>query len=152
MADESTNQTSTMAAHKLDELLRAMGFDITVTVTSSDPVQLDIASAEAGSLIGSRGEVLQALQHVVRLLVAKEGREETIILDIEEYRAKSQENLVETAKRKADEVAQNGRLSVLPPMSSYERRLVHMALKERTDVVTESLGEGGNRRVMIKKA
>ncbi len=146
-------KTSTVAAHKLDELLRAMGVDdATITVTKDDPVQLEVSAGSATDLIGHRGEGLKSLQHLVRLMIVREGRDENVLVDIEGYRHQQQESMVEQAKRKADEVAKTGRLSVLPPMSSYDRRLVHVALKERQDVVTESLGEGANRRVTIKKS
>lgn len=146
------DQTSTIAAHKLDELLRAMGFEPTVTVTAEDPVQLEVTSDEAGNLIGHRGEGLRAVQHLLRLMLVREGREENVLVDIEGYRHQQQQNLVEQALKKADDVVESGNLSVMAPMSSYERRLVHVALADRKDVVTESLGEGANRRVMIKKA
>lgn len=145
-------QTSTIAAHKLDELLRAMGVEATITVVSEDPAQLEVTADGAAQLIGHRGEGMRSLQHLLRLMLVKEGRDEPVLVDIEGYRAQQQDNLVDQAKRKADEVAQSGRLAVMSPMSSYERRLVHMALAERPDVVTESLGEGRDRRVMIKKA
>lgn len=146
------DQTSTIAAHKLDEILRSMGYETTVTVTGEDPVQLEVTADDAGALIGHRGEVLRSIQHLLRLILMKEGRDENVLVDIEGYRHQQQQNLVEQALKRADEVAGTGRLSVLSPMSSYERRLVHVALAERKDVVTESLGEGANRRVMIKKA
>lgn len=135
----------------LGELLAKMGVEANVEILSEEPPTLNIALDSPGALIGHRGDGLKSLQHLVRLFLIKQNHELPVIIDIEGYRAKQQEQLEQLAKRKAEEVRSSGRLAVLSPMSSYERRLVHMAVADYEDVVTESLGEGQNRRVMIKK-
>ena len=73
-------------------------------------------------------------------------------LDIAGYKKKKTEYLKELARNSADEVAISGIERVLPPMQAYERRIVHMELKERPDIKTESVGEEPERRIVIKPA
>lgn len=143
---------TTAAAEKLDALLTAMGLSAKVIVTGEDPPMLTIETDDPGTLIGSRGDGIRSLQHLLRLLLVRDDYEVPVLVDIDGYREKKEQQLGELATRKAEEVKASGRLAVLAPMSSYERRLVHLALKEDDGVVSESLGEGRNRRVMIKKA
>ena len=136
----------------LAEMLAKMGIDATVEQREDDPPLLEIGSEDPGILIGHKGEVVRSLQHVLRVMTARAGGPPTAIVDVDGYRSRQQSQLKETAKRKADEVKKTGRLAVLPPMTSYERRLVHVELRDDPEVVTESIGDGGGRRVMIKKA
>lgn len=147
----SSSPTS-IAANELQELLKRMGVEAEVSANDETPPILEIKSPEAASLIGHRGDGLKSLQHILRLIMVRKGGEGTVLIDIEGYRDRQHQQLQELAKRKADEVMESGRLAVLQPMSSYERRLVHTALAEREGVTTESIGDGGQRRVMIKKA
>jgi spoIIIJ-associated protein len=136
----------------LENLLIKLGVNGTVTVEEAEPPVLSIESEDAATLIGHRGEVMRSLQHLLRVMLVRSGTDLPVLVDVEGYRERQQEQLKVDAQQKADDVARTGRLAMLPPMSSYERRLVHMALAERTDVVTESIGEGGGRRLMIKKS
>ncbi len=136
----------------LEDLLIKLAIDGSVTVASEDPPQLDIQTEQAGNLIGPRGEGIRSLQHLLRVMMAHAGDELPVVIDIDGYREQREQQLVALAKRKAEEVVSTGRLAVLSPMSSYERRVVHTTLADHTDVTTESLGQGGSRRVMIKKA
>lgn len=146
MADDLTQ-----AGALLEELIKKLGVEATITLESTDPPMLAVATDDPAPLIGHRGDAMKALQHILRVMMARQGTELPVLVDVEGYRAKQQEQLQELAARKAEEVRETGRLAMLPPMSSYERRLVHMALAERDDVVTESVGEGAERRLMIKK-
>jgi spoIIIJ-associated protein len=141
----------TVAKKKLEDLLAKLGAEAKVTVASEDPPQLNIETDRAGSLIGARGEGIRSLQHLLRVFMVRDGQELPVVVDIDGYRVKREQQLVDMAKRKAETVRTSGRLAVLSPMSSYERRVVHLTLADEDGVVTESLGEGQNRRVMIKK-
>ena len=93
------------------------------------------------------------IQKLLRALVKKDMPEGTYIeLDINDYKEKKSEYLRETAKETADEVSLTGKEKSLSPMSSYERRIIHMELSARTDVVTESRGEDPDRRIVVKPA
>ncbi|RLC39293.1 MAG: hypothetical protein DRH33_03225, partial [Candidatus Nealsonbacteria bacterium] len=71
-------------------------------------------------------------------------------LDINQYKKNKIEYLNDLAKSTADEVALSKKEKILPPMPSYERRIIHLTLAEREDVQTESQGEEPERRVVIK--
>ena len=113
-----------------------------------------VKSASAGPLlIGARGEHLMALNHVISRIVAKTSGEDKKIrffVDVNNYQSK----LVEELKLKAKimgERARSFKASVeMPPMSSYERMLVHTYLESAPDLKTESVGEGKERRIVIR--
>lgn len=113
-------------------------------------VFIDIMGRDLGMLIGRRGENLAHLQYMINLLVNKQNEDWIrVILDIEGYRTHREESLIGLAERVARQVARNNRPIALEPMPANERRIVHMTLKELSDVRTESSGEGENRRVTI---
>ena len=112
-----------------------------------------IRSPDSGLLIGENGETLYALSHLIRRMVNKgkemeEGNEFSI--DINDYRA----SMVERLKIKAGILANRARDMKanieMDPMSSYERLIIHGALTDQPNIKTESIGEGRNRRVVIK--
>jgi spoIIIJ-associated protein len=111
---------------------------------------LDVYGPEAGSLIGRRGETLAALQRIVRLITGNRltGRA-NLVVDVEGYKRQREEKLRRLADRMAGRAADSGRTVSLEPMSAYERRIIHIALRDRSDVRTESVGEGYRRRVTI---
>lgn len=110
----------------------------------------EIEGEDAGLLIGRRGETLRDLQSIVRLLVGRRlQRRPNIIIDVEQYQDRRRHRLQSIAERAARDAARDGEQR-LEPMSADERRLVHMALAEHPDVVTESEGEGDDRHVVVK--
>lgn len=115
--------------------------------------RIDIDSDEAATLIGYHGETIYALQHVLKTLVWKKANENVfIILDVDSYRKRQEESVLALAIRKVDAARKTLQEQALPPMSPYFRRIIHLALAkpEFSDIVTESMGEGDNRAVMIK--
>ncbi|HUS15526.1 MAG TPA: R3H domain-containing nucleic acid-binding protein [Chloroflexia bacterium] len=101
-------------------------------------------------LVGRRGENLTALQFMVNLLLgAKTDLWARVVVDVDGYRIKRREALTMLAERMAERVIEQGQPYPLEPMSPYDRRLVHMALSEHPRVMTESTGEGEDRRVVI---
>jgi spoIIIJ-associated protein len=146
-----SNPALEQASQILGDLLARMGLEAEVRTIDEDPPMLAIELEDPGNLIGPRGEGIRSLQHLVRLILIRKEIDLPVVIDIDGYRAKKEEQLKELAEQKAEQVRTSGRLAVLSPMSSYERRVVHMALRDVEDLITESLGEGQNRRVMIKK-
>lgn len=135
------------------ELLLKLGFDVEPIISEKDEIiYINLQIDEPGLLIGRGGEGLEALQHVLRLLIMRD--EEVglvnIILDISGYRDKKVENIKKLARDKAYMVLSTGIEETLPEMSSYERRVVHMVCTNIADIETESVGEGKERRVVIK--
>jgi len=104
-----------------------------------------------GVLIGKNGQNIRALEQVVRAISYKELPENTnFMLDINNYRKARASYVIEQAKTIANRVKESQRSEALFPMSSYERRLVHMELASFADVLTESVGNEPNRRVIVK--
>ncbi len=108
-------------------------------------------SGEANMLIGEYGINLLAIEHLIKKIIRKKISEETkFTLDINDYRIKKLEDLKQDIKIAAKEVRSKGREVPLPPMFSFERRIVHLLLAEYPDITTESVGMGPERRVVIK--
>jgi len=116
-------------------------------------LSINIKTADAQTLIGKQGLVLSDIQLILRKTIKKKtGREIYLNLDIDNYKRDKEDYLKELARNIADEVASTGREKELPLLSPFDRRVVHMELAERKDVVTESSGEGEERRIVIKPA
>ncbi len=113
-------------------------------------VVLDIRGDDLTPLIGRRGETLDGLQYLTRLLVAKEVQHYLhIVLDVEGYKAHRAQTLTQLAQRMADRVTSTHKPAALEPMPANERRLIHLALRDHPQVRTESVGVGENRKVTI---
>jgi spoIIIJ-associated protein len=114
------------------------------------PVILDISGDDLGLLIGWRGETLRALQTTLNLMMGEEGEEgRRVILDVERYRARREEQVRELALRLAMRVKRSGERYTLDPMHAYERRVIHLTLADDPAVRTESSGREPARRVVI---
>jgi len=141
----------------LTKLLDGMGLEAEVvegkTGTNFDedpPVVLDIVGRDLGLLIGRRGETLQALHFLTRLIAGRKlGRRVNLAVDVEGYKARREQSLMEMARRMASQVKQDKRSFVFEPMPANERRILHLALRDDPDVSTQSIGEGNRRKVMV---
>ncbi len=111
---------------------------------------LDVVGGNLTRLIGRRGETLAALQYITRLITSRElQRRSEVVVDIGGYKARRAQTLQALALRMADEALERGHTVTLEPMPPHERRIIHLALREREDVVTRSVGEGAARKVTI---
>ncbi|MCX7852007.1 MAG: protein jag [Caldilineales bacterium] len=111
---------------------------------------LNIAGDDLSLLIGRRGETLDAIQHLVRLVVNKHTHSWPIVeVDVEHYKRRREHSLRRLAEAMAARAVSEKRTIVLEAMPPRERRIIHLALNNRADVYTESIGEGENRRVTI---
>jgi spoIIIJ-associated protein len=118
---------------------------------NSDAVDLDIKLEEPQILIGEKGQTLFEIQRLLRTILNKKIKKVFYLnLDINDYKKKKIEYLKSLAKDLADEVAFTKEEKVLFPMPAYERRIIHLELSQRQDVVTESKGEEPDRYVVIK--
>ncbi len=139
----------------LDELLRHMGIGAAVTIETGETAKLNVTGEanekEAlGALIGRKGERLSALQHLVNLMLSRKMGEWTrVLVDVEDYRGRRERQLRDIAMRAADRVSETGKMLQLEPMPALERRWVHLALRNHPAVVTQSIGEEPQRRVVI---
>lgn len=114
------------------------------------PVVLQLSAEKAAILIGKHGNTLNALQYLTNL-AANHGRDEHvhIVLDAENYRAKREDTLTQLAFRLCEKAEKTGRKVQLEPMQSMERKVIHLALKDREKITTYSDGEDPYRRVVI---
>ncbi|MEK7562197.1 MAG: R3H domain-containing nucleic acid-binding protein [Patescibacteria group bacterium] len=114
-------------------------------------VSLDIKLEEPQILIGEKGQTLFEIQRLLKTILNKKLQKIFYLnLDINDYKKKKTEYLKDLAKSLADEVTLTREEKILLPMPSYERRIIHTELSQRTDIITESQGEGPDRHIIIK--
>jgi spoIIIJ-associated protein len=159
--DKETDELQNMAPiarQTLEELLGKMEMRAHVEDYVKAPQEkddypklvLNVQGKDLGILIGRRGETLNALQYLTRLIVGREvQRRVNVVVDVEGYRTRRERSLQQLAKRMAERAVATGRRQVLEPMSPAERRIVHVALRHHPDVITESIGQGESRKVTI---
>jgi spoIIIJ-associated protein len=157
VAGEETPRS--LGQQDLIKILELMGVSATVETAlgyeladegQDPPIVLNISGDDLGILIGRRGETLRALQYIIRLMVSHQTKHWTdLVVDVEQYRVRRRRTLENLAQRVAERVAREGRPQALEPMPAYERRLVHMALRNNPQVTTRSVGEGERRKVTI---
>lgn len=143
----------------VEQLIRLMGFEATVSVRTDGTPKIEIEGANdedrdaLGALIGRKGERLSALQHLVNLMLSRKMGEWTrVLVDVEDYRGRRERQLADLARRAADKVLESGTMLQLEPMPPLERRWVHIALKGIPGISTQSIGEEPERRVVILRA
>ena len=106
-----------------------------------------------GSLIGRRGETLDAIQQLTNYSVNRSGEKRVRIhVDAENYRLKREQSLQNLARKVAAKVARNRRSVTLEPMNAYERHVIHTALQDAENITTYSMGTDPNRRVIVAYA
>lgn len=116
-----------------------------------DELILDITGDDLGVLIGRYGRTLDALQFIVSTINFKKlGFRYPVVIDVEGYKNRQREKIESIAKSTARKAVSQDRDIAMRPMTPYERRLVHIALKDDPKVETESEGEGPNRHVVVK--
>ena len=116
----------------------------------TESMSFNIEGEDLGILIGRRGQTLSCLQYIVRLIVGHQKRSWLpIIIDVEGYKQRRYQALQVFARQMAEQVNEKKMSFTLEPMPAYERRIIHLALAEHQDVITESIGQGESRRVVI---
>jgi spoIIIJ-associated protein len=144
-----------IAQETVEQLLRGMHVNGRVSLrqpsqAEGEPITLDITGDDLGILIGRRGETLGAIQFITRLIVSHRTHQRTnIIVDVEGYKQRREHILQDLARRMAERVEQSGRPVELEAMPAYERRIVHLTLRDHPHVTTQSIGEGAGRKVTI---
>ena len=142
----------------VSELLEKMRVKADVTTTYIAPedkkdgpvVLVNIQGNDLSILIGRRSETLNALQYIASLIINKRmGHQVPMMIDIQGFRTRREKQLRQIAQKMADQAISTGRRQILEPMAANERRLIHLALRDREEVITESIGEEPNRKVTI---
>jgi len=139
------------AREVVETMLTKMGFEAEVSVRSSrEPITVDVSGENLGILIGRRGDSLASFQFMVNVILSKQFEFwPRVIVDVQGYRARREESLNSLGQRVAERVHRNRRPFTLEAMPANDRRIIHIALKDRSDVETYSVGEGPARRVVI---
>ncbi|MCA9907417.1 MAG: Jag N-terminal domain-containing protein [Anaerolineae bacterium] len=160
--EEEISEDITVAKVVLNELLERMDIRGRIAVrqasaddqTGNAPHILDImSSGNSNRLVGRRGETLAALQYLTRLITSREVQHRVdVIVDVNSYKARRAQSLTNLAQRMAADAIEHQRTVTLEPMPPHERRIIHLALRDRTDVSTKSVGEGPGRKVTIVPA
>lgn len=169
---DEEHELAALAADLLDEMIHLMGFDAQIVATWRDDedeedsderedgdteeyardryLLLDVEGTDLGALIGRRGETLDHIQYLLRLMVNQQIHQwKNIVIDVEHYKERRIAQVTQLAERMAEQVARTGKAISLEPMPANERRIVHMVLRNHPEVYTESYGEGARRKVHI---
>lgn len=158
VADADQDDEAQIAKVVLGELLEKMEIHARIAVRRARPGEpgetvpwvLDVMGGNLNRLVGRRGETLASLQYITRLITSRElQRRSEVVVDIGGYKARRAQTLHALALRMADEAIERDHIVTLEPMPPHERRIIHLALRGRDDVVTRSVGEGGARKVTI---
>ncbi|MBU1168798.1 MAG: Jag N-terminal domain-containing protein [Proteobacteria bacterium] len=124
-------------------------FDVNIE-SDGESLIYHVSSEDSAVIIGKRGQNLEAIQYIVDKIVNKHSLErKRVLIDVEGYLEKRRENLEKMAIRMSEKVQETGKPSTISQMSSQDRRIVHLALKDNKNVRTQSMGEGYYRRLVI---
>lgn len=159
MEQELKKNTESIIQQVVSELVDKMGFPSQIEIkkwigeeeNEEEVLICDIKNDDPRFLIGQYGVNLQSLQHIARLLVRRKTEERAnFIVDVNSYRQEKNSALEKLAKEMADQAVREKRAVVMRSMPAYERRIVHMELFKNNHVKTESVGEGEERKVIIR--
>lgn len=154
--DDFTLQVARDTVMDLLERMKINHAEVTAQFGEADdarsrvPVLVDVNGNDLSILIGPRAETLNALQYIASLIVGKElGHAIPMVVDVEGYRKRREQQIRQLARRVADQAVKTGRRQILEPMPANERRLVHIELRDNPNVTTQSVGEEPRRKVTI---
>ncbi len=136
----------------LEKLLELLGFPATVEEhPMEEGILLDVKTDDPGRLIGRQGQTLSDLQYITnRLLFQQDQNAPKVMVDVGGYRTQAREALVKKAKDAADKVRRWGDVVELEPLSAFDRRIVHQALKDDPDIETHSVEvEGTDKKAIL---
>ena len=135
----------------LEKILETLGFTATIEEHKlEEGLLLEIKTEDAGRLIGRQGQTLSDLQYITnRVLFQQDTTAPKVMVDVGGYRSQAREALVKKAQNAADKVRRWGDTVELEPMSAFDRRVVHQALKDDPDVETHSVEVEGSEKKAI---
>ena len=151
--DESDR--AALVREMLDEIAHALGTDCQVEVEDAgETIAASLHGSDVAVLIGKGGKTLDSIQYVVGAALASAAGEHApqVTVDAAGYRDRRESRLVQLAERSADRALQTGSSIHLEPMSSVERKIVHLHLKDVAGIETHSEGDEPNRHVVVSPA
>jgi len=154
LREETPEPLLPQAQEILEKILEKMDEPGKVTGSQEDErITLNIETGDAGLLIGKQGQTLEALQYLITKILAKRSRRKVrVTIDVESYRARHNEALVQLALKHGDKVKRSGKSVTLNPMNPHDRRIVHLTLQTDKELKTMSRGEGLYKKVIIYPA
>lgn len=134
------------------ELFELLQMKVTFSIKKEEEIFIiQLKTEDPGVLIGYHGQALAALQQMITMMAFKKTNEWVrVLVDVEDYREKRKEVLERMANSIAEKVKTSGKSHLLPPMSSFERRIIHVILADHPEVETVSEGEGDQRHIIVK--
>ena len=150
--------TTSKAMEIVENLIKLTNISATPFLTKnesaeSDEPLIDIRGEDSGLLIGQKGRSLAALQFLVNAILNSSVDEKTrILLDVEQYVGRRTVSLKNLANQVSKRVTQTKKSITLEPMTSRDRRIVHLTLEDNNKVLTESSGEGLERKITFHPA
>ena len=135
----------------LHKILELLGFTATVEEhPMEDGILLDVKTEDSGRLIGRQGQTLADLQYITnRLLFQQDASVPKAMVDVSGYRAQAREALVRKAKDAAEKVRRWGDVVEMEPLSAFDRRIIHQALKDDPSIETHSIEVEGTEKKAI---
>ena len=150
---DSSSNAAENARRFLEGILERMDIDGDVDIAEQDDkIILDIDCDDVDRIIGRRGQIIDALQHLVGKVSFRHRsgpRGKPLVVDAGGYRLKQIERLESLADRMGQKALDTGNTVELNPMSAHDRRIVHMALADMEGVSTRSEGEGDERHILV---
>lgn len=149
------NDLEKETADFVSNIIEKMGYPGSVSVNFRDDkkIGLDIKSDHSAILIGKKGKNMDAIQLLANVFIGKmtppDVKPTRVIIDSENYRRRREDSIIRMAKKTAEQVCKSKNSKLLEPMNPFERRLIHTALNDMTDVITKSEGEGLYKQVRI---
>lgn len=136
----------------LKDVTEKMGLSMNLKAKTGDAiVYIEMDGKDSGTIIGKRGQTLDAIQYLTSLVINKNSEKYIkVVVDAENYRAKRQKTLEQLANRLAAKVIRTKKYVRLEPMNPYERKVIHATLQQNPDITTRSEGEEPYRRVVIE--
>ena len=128
-----------------------MGLSVQIEkFTTKDKITFQIHGDELGILIGKHGQTLDAIQYLTNLVANKEVRRRCqIVVDVENYRSRREETLIQLAHRLGAKVRRTRQKIALEPMNAFERKIIHLALQNEKNIKTDSEGQEPYRHIVI---
>ncbi len=148
---ENKKDNSKRAINFIDGLFEKLNIPATSELNESEEKTfINIITTASSSVIGYRGEILDAVQTLASAIINTGNNDyKRVVVDCENYRSKREETLTNLAKRLAEKAIKNGRKVSLEPMNPFERRIIHSAISNIEGIKTESQGNEPNRYVVI---
>ena len=136
----------------LKDMTGKMGLSLNLKAkVGEDVVYIEMDGKDSGTVIGKRGQTLDAIQYLTSLVINKDSDKYVkVVVDAENYRAKRQKTLEQLANRLAAKVIKTKKYVRLEPMNPYERKVIHATLQQNPNITTRSEGDEPYRRVIIE--